>query len=374
MRPWRLGEKETNAHFQDTSSFAVLHIFRALLRQCTYLPDPAARQYMHGHIVSRFRHYHPRSTFPVINSRHKSSIAVQQRLPDLLRAARRELIFLRRANDGHIRHLGKVLAMTYGRIGKRRHQLLHELKIPDVPVDQAAVQKLLEPGNQAVPHPSKQLMALVKSQAIRKLGPFSRSNIPRVQPGIPEQNSWGRPMPIKRVRNYKRRWYAEILDRIMPPLPKAEWENLRMRGSGQLPWDGPIARRKWVGGPDDEGQTHLVGEKVKGTRRGTCSNPHKITHSYMRRLWAKISAQCPLMQRNAATKSGWEVLWGDAYKLNKTQFTLGPGAGGGDHMFGGVDENGKVIVPQGEISIVTRPKKNGTVCSRCKLSPSGKEI
>lgn len=346
-RPWGLAKKETNAYatyaaVHDTHSLTVLHLFRALLRQCTYLPDPAARQYMHSHIVSRFRDYHPSSTLPLTSQRHKPPALVQQRLPYLLRTARRGLIFLRRANDGHIRHLARILSMTYGRIGKRRHQLLYNLKIPDVPVDQVAARKLLEPGNQDVPHPSEQLMALVKSQAKRKPSQFSRSNTPRIAPAIPKENSWGRPMPIKRVRNYKRRWYAETLDRIMPPLPEAEWEKLLMRGSGQLPWEGPVLRRKWTGGPDDEGNTHLVGEKVKAPSR-KCSNPHRITRSYMRRLWAKISANCPLMKPNPETKSGWDVVWGDVYTPNKTTLTLGPAGRSGYDMFGGVDEKGKII-------------------------------
>ena len=348
MRLWRLGKKETNAHaryaaIDDASSLSVLRVFRALLRQCTYLPDPAARRYMHGHIVSRFRDYHPRSTLPFTSRRRKPTALVQQRMPYLLRTARRGLVFLRRANDGHMRHLGRILAMTYGRIGKRRHQLLYDLKIPDVPVDHFAVERLLEPGNQAVPHPSEQLMTLVKSQARRKLSHFSRSNTPRIKPKIPELNSWGRPMPIKRVRNYKRRWYAKTLDRIMPPLPEDEWEILRQRAFGLSLWEGPVARRKWAGGPDDEGQTHLVGERVKGNQRGTCSSPHYITTRYMRRLWAKVFEQCPLMKPNAATKSGWEVLWGDVHDYHKTHFILGPRVGDGYDMFGGVDESGRVV-------------------------------
>ena len=349
MRLWRLGNKETNVHasyaaVDDASSPAVLHLFRALLRQCTYLPDPAARLYMHGHIVSRFRDYHPRSTLPISSRRHKSSALVQQRLPSLLRTARRGLVYLRRANDGHIRHLGKILAMTYGRVGKRRHQLLYDLKIPDIPVDQAAIEKLLEPENQAVPHPSERLMALVKSQAKRRLTHFSRPNTPSVKPEIPEKNSWARPMPIKRVRNFKRRWYAETLDRIMPPLPEDEWHRLLLRACGQLPWEGPVARRKWVGRPDDEGQSHLVGEHVRGSSKGKkCSNPHTINSRYMRRLWAKISAQCPVMKPDSAKKSGWEVLWGDVYRPDNTQFSLGIKGGAAFDMFGGVDESGKFV-------------------------------
>lgn len=340
--------KAASAHVKyaavdNASSHAVLHVFRALLRQCTYLPDPAARQYMHGHIVSRFRDYHPRSTLPFSSQRHKSAVLVQRRLPTLLRTARRGLVFLRRANNGHTRHLGKILSMTYGRVGKRRHQLLKELKIVDVPVDQAAIEELSKPGNQAVPHPSEQLMALVKSQAKRPLSHFSRSNTPHPKLEIPEENSWGRPMPIKRVRNFKRRWYAETLDRIMPPLPEAEWTRLGMRASGQSPWEGHVARRKWAGNPDDEEQRHVDRERVQGDVGGSWSNPHNITPRYMRRLWAKISAQCPLMRPNAAKKSGWEVMWGDVGGHDTTQLALGHRGAGGFDMFEGVDESGKVV-------------------------------
>lgn len=350
MRLWRIQKVAGNAHARyavvdDAGSHAILHIFRALLRECTYLPDPAARQYLRGHIVSRFRDYHPRSTLPFSSRRYKSTALVQQRLPSLLRTARRGHVFLCRANDGHIRHLGKILAMTYGRVGKRRHQLLKDLKIPDVPADQAAVEKLSEPGNQAVPHPSEQFMALITSQARRRVVHFSRSINPRPKLEIPEKNIWGRPMPIKRVRNMKRRWYAETLDRISPPIPEAEWDRLRLRASGQLPWEGPVGRRKWARGLDDDGQRHLVGERLKGSK-GTRSNPHNITSRYMRRLWGNISAQCPLMKPNAARKFGWEVLWGNDRGRSTTRFALGHKAGGGYDMFGGVDESGRVIAEE----------------------------
>ena len=346
MRLWRLRNRSDNAHdthraIDDASSLTVLHVFRALLRQCTYLPDPAARRYMHQHILSRFRDYHPRSTLPFSSRRHKSTAIVHQRLPSLLRAARKGLVVLRRANDGHIPYLGKILEMTYGRVGKRRHQLLYTLKIPDAPVDQAAIERLSEPGNQDVPHPSERLMAMVKSQAKRRSSYLSRRNYAEVKLEIPEKNSWGRPMPIKRVRNFKRRWYAETLDRIMPPLPEAEWENLRMRASGQSPWEGPIARRKWVGGPDDKGQSHVVGEHVRINTKH--SNPHKITARYMRRLWANIFAQCPVMKPDGARNSAWEVLWGDVHRRGQTHLGLGLRGRCAYDMFGGVDEKGKIV-------------------------------
>ena len=42
----------------------------------------------------------------------------------------------------------------------------------------------------------------------------------------PINNSWERPMPIKRARNNVRRWYAETMTRMLPPLPTEEWDNI----------------------------------------------------------------------------------------------------------------------------------------------------
>jgi len=343
MRLWRLGISKgpISAKYvalNDTHEKETIHLFRALLRQCTYLPDPASRVFVEGHVVSRFRAYHPGSTLPATSHRKKPSHPVEQRRLALLKTARRSLLYLQRANDGHPQHLGNILSTTYGRLGKRRHQLLKGLKTPDIPVDQAAIERLSDPNSQGVPQPSQQLLALVKSQAKRRRSPFSRSNTPTLAPQIPQKNSWGRPMPVKRVRNIKRRWYAQALDRIMPPLPEVEWERLRKLASGESPWEGHVPRRGQVG---TEGY-------AKGTVRGQGfrSTPHVLTPRYMRRLWAKIFAQCPLMRPNPIMRTGWEVKWGDvkggkAMALKpKTQFN-----GSGFAMFEGVDESGKLPRP-----------------------------
>lgn len=342
MRLWSRGNSLSGSHaiytsFNNAREKETLHLFRALLRQCSYLPDPAARKYLRGHVVSRFRDYHPHSVLRVASNRRKAVGIVEQRRPALLKIARRGLFYLQRANDGYQQHLGHVLSMTYGRIGKRRHQLLKDLKIPDIPTDQAAVEKLSEPGSQDVPHPSQKLMALVRSQARRRLSHFSRSNSPNPTLIIPEKNSWGRPMPIKRVRNYKRRWYAETLDRIMPPLPTSEWEALQKLASGLVVWEGPVPRRKPTGGVS-EGLQPPRGKRFSGPK----SNPHEITPRFMRRLWVKIFANCPMMRPNASTKSGWDVTWGTVIDAS-TNFVLPTRGRTQDDLFGGVDERGKVI-------------------------------
>lgn len=320
----------SETHYDET-----IHLFRALLRQCTYLPDPAARVYLRGHIVSRFRDYYPGSIPPSRKFRRKPHKLIERRRPGLLKTARKGLLYLQRANDGHLQHLGKVLSMTYGRIGKRRHQLLKDLKIPDIPVDAAAIEKLSDPRSHGVPQPSQQLLALIRSQARRKLSHFSRSNRPTLAPQIPEKNNWGRAMPVKRVRNIKRRWYAQSLDRIMPPLPETEWKRLRMLATGEITWEGHVPRRGSIG---KENYTKGI---VRG--QGYTSTPHDLTQRYMRRLWAKIFMQCPLMKTDPIVKTGWEVKWGDVKAgkdfalLSKDQ---GPGAALA--MFEGVDESGKL--------------------------------
>ena len=206
-----------------------------------------------------------------------------------------------------------------------------------MPVDQTALEKLRsDPGSQGVPLPSQQLMTLVKSQAKRKIVTMSRSTTPlKIAPTIPEKNVWGRPMPVKRVRNLKRRWYAQTLDRIMPPLPEAEWNELRKLASGETRWEGP-ARRRSQSEADNAGHD----TSRRGRVKGLVNSPHDITPRYMRRLWTKILAQCPTMKPHAMRKSGWEVSWGE---VQDTQtIALQPSGRRDFAMFEGVDERGRL--------------------------------
>lgn len=102
-------------------------LYRALLRQCTYLPDPAARKYMWTYVTGRFHAYCSAFIAPdgcVTYPRRK------KRISDALKGARKGLKYLQRANDGHTQHLYTILAMTYGRVGKRKRQLMTKLQAP----------------------------------------------------------------------------------------------------------------------------------------------------------------------------------------------------------------------------------------------------
>ena len=343
MRLWNLGKSKSRAQAKyiaadDIHNQETLHLFRALLRQCSYLPDAAARTFFHNYVISRFRKHHPTNIFsPKGRGRRQISLRGQRQV-DLQRTARKGLLFLQRANDGHPRHLGRILAMTYGRIGKRRHELLKPLMIPDIPTDQTALETVSNPGLQGLPQPSRQLQALVKSQATKRLSFFSRPVRPTLKPHIPEKNAWGRPMPVRRVRNMRKRWYGATLDSIMPSLPEQDWFRLRDLASGKTRWEGPVQRR----GPDKGlGRKHDI---VRGTitgGTGFLSSPHRLTPRYMRRLWTKIFAQCPLMKRDESRKSGWDVKWGDI--ISTKEMALRRGSQDSLAMFEGVDEHGRVL-------------------------------
>jgi hypothetical protein len=47
-----------------------------------------------------------------------------KRLSELFRQARKRLTFLKKANLGDVKAVNAILAHTYGRTGKRRHELL----------------------------------------------------------------------------------------------------------------------------------------------------------------------------------------------------------------------------------------------------------
>lgn len=310
-----------------------LHLFRALLRQASYLPDPAARQFFHGHITHRFRADWPRKKPSGKTQRVVPSRPTNEHMAE----ARQSVRLLINANHGSRPHMQKVLEMTYGRRGKRKHELLKEL-MPNksVPVDETALQELanaLESDrsspNVKEPRLTEKMVALIRSQKAQKDQMFTKVNLKSTKPEIPEINSWGRPLPRSRAKNIKKQWYKETLERLMPPLPKEEWYRLKDLALGKVPWEGPRNRRALS--PGDHAP------EVRTTENVTRSW-HQVTQRYMRRMWEGVFMQCPLMEWDGAV-SRWRVIWGsmrsdrDLALTTKTTTHIGG--------FKGVNDSGK---------------------------------
>ncbi|KAK3714299.1 hypothetical protein LTR37_007885 [Vermiconidia calcicola] len=323
------------------------HLLRAILRECTYLPDSSARQWISQHVIQRFRTY----SFKVWKHRKGEGSGLDERLQRKLKEAKHALAQLRRANEGERNCLLKALLTTYGRVGKRRHELMRPL-LPlkgqgDVntllgdrdeavgsaeevgetldetvesedAISEPDLTEAVHEADNALPTPKQfrtleltpQLRALVVAQIKRPPPNLTRSNPRRLNPDIPALNSWLRPMPQKRVKNMKKKHYAQLLDRVQPPLPKEEWLQLRDLAYGKTPWSGgTVARRKAPSSRTDSPlemvvQYGKVPDRAFGNREG-----HSSTPRFMRRLYAQVFAQCPLMEFEAGINE-WKVIWG----------------------------------------------------------------
>lgn len=267
------------------------HLLRASLRECTYLPDPVARSYMRDYVLDRYR-------------RASDHLGRPER--QKLQRARQGLSILQRANEGYQLPLEKILYLSYGRIGKRRHELLHDFLKPAIPKDTAAVKALI-----AAPakfedgwEPPALMKDLAKSQTnngvvmtIRR-----RPRIQKLEPAIPEKNAWGRPMPKVRRRNIRKRWYQSTLFSLYPPLPKKELDILDGLVSKTIPWE-PAKRRvlATTSSPSSTTDNTLLDFLVEGPQKGhtfrgyALGRPHNFTPRFMNRQWRRISALVPRM-------------------------------------------------------------------------------
>lgn len=295
---------------------------------------------MRQYIVSSYRDHAPKY------SAVKDDITPQRQVR-LRHRAKKTLSVLTRANQGYSKPLDRVLLLSYGRIGKRRRQLLHPLVAQPVPSDDTAVKNLSAKfSDDWKPPPT--LMALLKDQARqRHIGQCKlRPHLRLFQPPIPKENSWGRPIPWKRRKNIRLKWYAKALDSVYPPLPGQEWELLQGLVNGTVPWTPP-KRRKAPERKDMLPEStqnldprFLVTGPTKGFTFGpwTRGRPHNITLRFMRRVWNRISVLCPSMTWET-TQERWDIQWGSTLPrpppaLEQTKASL---------LFDGVDKNGKTV-------------------------------
>ncbi|KAI9793253.1 MAG: hypothetical protein M1816_000674 [Peltula sp. TS41687] len=299
-----------------------IHLLRALLRECTYLPDPASRPLLTRYILSRFHEYHPPAATSASSKPKKNKYPPSPaRQTSILTSARRGLSQLKRANEGDTKPLLKVLLFTYGRLGKRRRELMDELTArPYGALAEHGPWRAPPPHRdsnmEAWPEMQGRLAALIASQAAQELPRLERTVLTTAEPQVPRLNAWGRPLPKKRERNLRWEFYADTLDRVMPPLPEEEWARLRDLSNGRLAWEGVVKRRRRVEEEDANGRGgRALTERLfeapldKLRYRLVEGDPHRLTGRFMRRLWGKVFMQCPRVRWGGEGK-GWEVVWG----------------------------------------------------------------
>jgi ribosomal protein L14E/L6E/L27E len=265
-----------------------IHLFRALLRECSYLPDSIARAQISRQIIHRFRTRVSRGNSLIqdalsphqLPERHDEAAA---RLEKQLKSGYRALGTLQRANNGGYISLTKVMFHAYGRTGKRRRELLASLleadginPIPGSAVDgvtarigekthkrhdkntadistvpvHAIFEQPKDVSKDTVQYKISsrfgRLKAIAESQAANDLAQEVRGELKTSSYKMPAKNIWGRSMPRSRVKNLVASWYAKLMDRIHPPLPDSEWKTLKELIDGKRGWGGLRKRRSRI--------------------------------------------------------------------------------------------------------------------------------
>ncbi|KAI5301292.1 hypothetical protein KEM55_006095 [Ascosphaera atra] len=348
------------------------HVYRALLREASYLPDPIARRYMRSYILDAYHYHYPR----LVSDRDSAP----QSQVSLEKQARQFLSVLKRANEGYLKPLEKVLLLSYGRTGRRRYELLEPYfgaAYPDKPKDRRDA----GPPRRCPKtwSPSESLLALISSQALNpkvkeaKVVPVIRETKP---PGKKAYRS-GRPiLPLKLMQ----KWYESMLDRVLPPLPGDEWNVLHGLIVGTEPWTRPERRKRVnanveaTGGEQplplaedapDENAIALGTKYLEDVELNTLSpeflvfgpekgqtfrpyirgRPHNLRRRVMAKLWDRVIEQVPRLEYNAEAtaeaKAGWIVRWGRPAVEAPIYYTVERDLA--DFVFGDIGKDGRKV-------------------------------
>jgi hypothetical protein len=270
-----------------------------------------------------------------------------ERQNNLYEEARETLSLLKRANEGYSKPLEKILRLSYGRRGKRRAELLKVLMAPEIPADNTAVEKVLQ---RPVPYtdewqPPSIIIELMKSQ--HNNPGFSQLNvrpIKQLAPVIPKKSTFGDPVSQSRRKNIRKKWYTEVTNLLLPPVPDAELQILIDLISGGMHWSLP-KRRKAVGieyyGRLKPKKEELSDFLVQGPKKSQTfrdfskGRPHRITRRFMLRLWRRIYSLIPRMNWDTEAKRHY-FTWDTAKPMPLL------GIPGGTEIFVDIDELGKV--------------------------------
>ncbi|KAL2267947.1 hypothetical protein VTJ83DRAFT_5224 [Remersonia thermophila] len=311
-----------------------LHLYRQLLREASYLP-PIARPYIDKQIKTGFRKH----------QKHDAKDAQR------MRQGKHDLRVLRAANLGDLVRMRRVLLRAFGRMGRRRRELMADLLKKPPPTNTEELAKLaanvssISSGDRDADWldawDTEKLRALAKSQMAAGLintpkPPITVSNI-KPEQAVPAENSWGRPLHPKPARTKLKNAWKLVADKCMPPLPREEWQALGdivegvVKGRWLPPPRRPLAQplapqepmRRWdweayavkpvaaVDRPANRRNKLLTGAVDDNTPTGDPEpiNCHRYTPRLWRRLLGGIWQLTPVMEPHPAGK-GWSIAWG----------------------------------------------------------------
>ena len=301
-----------------------VHVYRALLRECTYLPDPNSRAYIKTWAQGSFRRYLPQDS---ARPQCKPVAVTPERETTVLRKARHLVYTLRRANEGYPTSFEKVLRWTYARTGRRRRSLMTNLTNQE-----PNRSELEEPGNEQPKKfgtgwqapPTVRALLQHQNQHQSQL-PWQRGKLKSRGPAIAATNLWGKPMPECRIRNKQQEWYAKHLNMLLLPLPEEEYMQIKAYATGESKLQ-PKQRR-----PAASVLTHSSLESSEGCKSVVAEpgmservkeRPHYLTQRFIRRHMQRLLmhvpyAQAPVDKPDMALAVKWDRAYKGKWKVDE---------------------------------------------------------
>jgi hypothetical protein len=287
----------------------------------------------------------------------------------------------------------RVLFLVFGRIGPRRREMIDSLVRAEPPADSEALKEAIADGtatsnavdgdadksqssgsrgkrgrdNYVAPDDwlsrwdKDKIIAMAKSQIQAGIVNSPRPPMKHADPtrDIPTENIWGKPLHPRLSRSKLQKSYKAVIQRVLPPMGRGEWEMLRDFASGSADrrlWEMPPRRIKI--GSDTQPESDWDWEKfadmparhVERPRSRSLMlltgafndekldlgalNRHRFTPRFWRRMYEFTWHLSATMEKKAA--GGWDINWGKTPQ--------GPPAAESAHQefFDGVDELGKI--------------------------------
>lgn len=331
-----------------------LHVYRHLLREASYLP-PICRPYIVDQIRSRF-------------DKHKYDSPRTADTKHRIRRARHDLRFLWAANNGLLNNMKRILLLVFGRTGKRRSELIHDLVRREPPSSSDELERALTRELEARRYKARdgtekerapdwldkwdtnkvQAFASSQGHTNQTASPRPEIKAKQVDPAtrLPEADLWGRPLAASLARSKLRKEYKALANRVLPPVVKTEWDTLRALTMGEADrglWEMPPRRPQAIQPDSNLGneetakawdwqayatepvrsiergrsrsQRARTGEEVDGVYgQGNPKGLHRYTPRLWRRLFGKMWEMTAVIEENAGKNGKAYITWGQTRK------------------------------------------------------------
>ncbi|RIA97092.1 hypothetical protein C1645_684542, partial [Glomus cerebriforme] len=186
----------------------ILSLYKQILKESSKFFDDNAKKFLKERARTRFKEY--------------KNETIEKRIMMKWADARKALNQLKRANAFDVKAVMRVLKLTYGRIGPKRHELLKPHIDYPSPSPRSFIRKV---QRTAPPRISPPLQALLSSQ------------VKSLYPTLPEPKH--KPLHPRRKANIIWWHYSKIMKQVMPPVTEEELEILEKKaGKGTLSSEG----------------------------------------------------------------------------------------------------------------------------------------